>query len=192
MGGVCFEGMKKRNHDLFVWITPRYNLITPGKAPLPIGLRRDAEKLSLFGRKAILFEPVIKHNGTEEQKTYWLAFAMSDKIFGTYAQTELGHGSFVRGLETTATFNQTKDEFVVHSSTISSAKFWPVALGFSTTHSVLMAQLVVDQKQLGPYLFSLCNYGHSKTANLFPASRWVTSVSRWGKLKASHYMRRTD
>lgn len=26
-------------------------------------------------------------------------------IIGTYAQTELGHGTFVRGLETTATYD---------------------------------------------------------------------------------------
>jgi acyl-CoA oxidase len=59
----------------------------------------------------------------------------------------------VRGLETTATFDQAKDEFVIHSPTISSTKFWPAGLGFSTTHSVVVAQLVVNQKQIGPHLF---------------------------------------
>jgi acyl-CoA oxidase len=116
-------------------------------------LTRDAEQLSPFGHKAILFEPAIEHNGTEEQKAHWLALAQSGKILGTYAQTELGHGSFVRGLETTATFDQAKDEFVIHSPTISSTKFWPAGLGFSTTHSVVVAQLVVNQKQIGPHLF---------------------------------------
>jgi len=29
----------------------------------------------------------------------------SPQIIGTYAQTELGHGTFVRGLETTATYD---------------------------------------------------------------------------------------
>jgi acyl-CoA oxidase len=60
----------------------------------------------------------------------------------------------VQGLETTATFDQAKNEFVIHSPTISSTKFWPAGLGFSTTtHSVVMAQLVVDQKHIGPHLF---------------------------------------
>jgi acyl-CoA oxidase len=27
MGKVCIEEMEKHNHDLFVWVTPRYNLI---------------------------------------------------------------------------------------------------------------------------------------------------------------------
>jgi acyl-CoA oxidase len=80
---------------------------------------------SSFGHKAVLFEPAIEHNGTAEQKAKWLPLARSSKIFGTYAQTELGHGSFVRGIETTATFKQDTDEFVIHSPTISSTKFWP-------------------------------------------------------------------
>jgi acyl-CoA oxidase len=108
---------------------------------------------SPFGHKAVLFEPAIEHNGTEEQKAQWLTVAKSGKILGTYAQTELGHGSFVRGLETTATYVENTDEFVIHSPTVSSTKFWPAGLGFSTTHSVVMAQLVVNQKQLGPHLF---------------------------------------
>jgi acyl-CoA oxidase len=116
-------------------------------------LKRDAEQLSPFGHKAILFEPAIEYNGTEEQKAKWLALAKSGRILGTYAQTELGHGSFVRGLETTATFDQNKNEFVIHSMTPSSAKFWPAGLEFSTTHAVVMAQLVVSQKPLGPHLF---------------------------------------
>jgi acyl-CoA oxidase len=27
MGKACIEDMKKHYHDMFVWITPRYNLI---------------------------------------------------------------------------------------------------------------------------------------------------------------------
>lgn len=108
---------------------------------------------SPFGHKSVLFQPAIEHNGTEEQKAKWLTLAKAGKILGTYAQTELGHGSFIRGLETTATFDDKTDEFVVHSPTINSTKFWPAGLGFSSTHAVVMAQLVVAQKQLGPHLF---------------------------------------
>ena len=59
----------------------------------------------------------------------------------------------MRGLETTATFDPVKDEFVVNSPTVSSAKFWPAGLGFSTTHAVVMAQLVVGKNRHGPHLF---------------------------------------
>jgi acyl-CoA oxidase len=39
------------------------------------------------------------------------------QIIGTYAQTELGHGTFVRGLETTATYDAEKE--VRYSSSLS-------------------------------------------------------------------------
>jgi hypothetical protein len=38
------------------------------------------------------------------------------------AQTELGHGSNVQGLETTATFDPKTDELVIHSPTLTSSK----------------------------------------------------------------------
>ena len=107
---------------------------------------------SPFGHKAILLEPDLEHNGTVEQNAKWLPLAQSGKILGTYAQTELGHGSFVRGIETTATFDQDADE-LVHSPTISSTKFWPVGLDLSTTHGTVMARLIFGDKVHGPHIF---------------------------------------
>ena len=52
-------------------------------------------------------------------------------IFGTYVQTELGHGTFVRGLETTATYDKKTQEFIINSPTLTSLKFWP---GGGTVH----------------------------------------------------------
>lgn len=40
-------------------------------------------------------------------------------------QTEMGHGTFLRGLETTATYDPKTQEFVLHSPTITSTKWWP-------------------------------------------------------------------
>ena len=51
------------------------------------------------------------------------------KIMGCYAQTELGHGSNVQGLETTATFDKETDEFIIHTPNIKATKFWPGGLG---------------------------------------------------------------
>ena len=44
------------------------------------------------------------------------------KIIGCYAQTEIGHGSNVAGLETTATLDMKTDEWVIHTPTIRATK----------------------------------------------------------------------
>lgn len=69
-----------------------------------------------------MFVPAIKGQGTEEQQAKWLPLAYRMQIIGCYAQTELGHGSNVQGLETTATFDPETDEFVIHSPTLTSSK----------------------------------------------------------------------
>lgn len=66
------------------------------------------------------------------------------KILGCYAQTELGHGSNVAALETTATLDKTTDEFVINSPTITSTKYWPGDLGRYTTHAIVFARLIVE------------------------------------------------
>ena len=42
---------------------------------------------------------------TDEQRAKWEPLVRSGRVLGSYAQTEIGHGSDVAGLETTATFD---------------------------------------------------------------------------------------
>jgi hypothetical protein len=57
-----------------------------------------------------------------DPQDHWLPLARENRILGTYAQTEMGHGSFIRGLETTATFDEKTGEFVLHSPTLTATK----------------------------------------------------------------------
>ncbi len=70
-----------------------------------------------------MFLPTLMFQSTDEQKAEWLGDAFSLKIIGTYAQTELGHGSDLSNLETTATYDPAREEFVLHSPTITSLKW---------------------------------------------------------------------
>ncbi|KIW96393.1 uncharacterized protein Z519_03462 [Cladophialophora bantiana CBS 173.52] len=88
-----------------------------------------------------------------EQKAYWIPRAERFEISGCYAQTELGHGSNVRGIETTATFDPKTDEIVVNSPTLSSHKYWIGSLGIVATHALVIARLIVKGKDLGNHVF---------------------------------------
>ncbi|OPL21198.1 peroxisomal 1 acyl-coenzyme a oxidase, partial [Mytilus galloprovincialis] len=72
-----------------------------------------------------MFVPTLERQGTPEQSRKWVPLGKSFKMIGTYAQTELGHGTFIRGLETTATFDPETQEFILDSPTLSSIKYWP-------------------------------------------------------------------
>ncbi|CAK9173271.1 unnamed protein product [Ilex paraguariensis] len=100
-----------------------------------------------------MFIPAIKGQGTEEQQQKWLPLAYKMQIIGCYAQTELGHGSNVQGLETTATFDAQTDEFIIHSPTLTSSKWWPGGLGKVSTHAVVYARLILDGEDHGIHGF---------------------------------------
>ncbi|KAL8103167.1 peroxisomal acyl-coenzyme A oxidase 1-like isoform X1 [Apium graveolens] len=100
-----------------------------------------------------MFVPAIKGQGTEEQQEKWLPLAQRLQIIGCYAQTELGHGSNIQGLETTATFDSNTDEFIIHSPTLTSSKWWPGGLGKVSTHAVVYARLMTEGQYHGVHGF---------------------------------------
>ncbi|KAJ2763592.1 hypothetical protein IWQ56_004799, partial [Coemansia nantahalensis] len=103
-----------------------------------------------FGLHRVMFIPTLENQATDEQKELFLKPAMRYEILGCYAQTEIGHGSNVQGLETTCTYIPETDEFEVHSPTISACKWWIGSLGVTATHAMVMAQLIVGGKNHGP------------------------------------------
>ena len=71
------------------------------------------------------------------------------QVVGCYAQTELAHGSNVRGLQTTATFIPETDEIEVHTPTLDAAKWWPGGLGHTANHALVFARLISRGKDCG-------------------------------------------
>ena len=69
-----------------------------------------------------MFRVSVENLASEEQKAKWLPQIQNLDILGCYAQTEIGHGSNVAGLETTATLDKATDEFIIHTPTISATK----------------------------------------------------------------------
>jgi acyl-CoA oxidase len=129
--------MRKNNLSLDEGMDMRNLMFFPGGLELHIGM----------------FIPSILSQGTPEQQAKWLPLSNTLRIIGTYAQTELGHGTFIRGLETLAVYDPTTQSFIVHSPTPTATKWWPGGLGKTATHVILMARLITNGRDYGPHGF---------------------------------------
>jgi len=96
-----------------------------------------------------MFVQSVAQFSTEEQKEKWLQKSLHLDIIGCYCQTELGHGSNVAMLETTATYDISTQEFVIHSPTITATKWWPGEMGRYANHAFVMARLIVKDHDYG-------------------------------------------
>ncbi|CAD5233697.1 unnamed protein product [Bursaphelenchus xylophilus] len=106
-----------------------------------------------YGLHNSMVVPMLKVNCSEEQMNLWLPKALNGEFIGTYAQTEMAHGTNLKKLETTATYDPETKEFVMNSPTISSAKWIPGNLGKSSNFILVMAQLWTQGKCYGPHAF---------------------------------------
>ena len=100
------------------------------------------------------FEPIFKSQGSPELHAKYAALVAHRGILGCYLQTELGHGTNVAALETTATYLPATREFELHTPTPTAAKWWIGALGRTATHGVVQARLILPSgRDAGPHLF---------------------------------------
>ncbi|RMZ89815.1 hypothetical protein DV736_g2946, partial [Chaetothyriales sp. CBS 134916] len=106
-----------------------------------------------YGLHEHMFLKTLKEQGTPEQHRLFLDKAEKYEIIGCYAQTELGHGSNVRGLETTATWNGEDKTFTINSPYLTASKWWIGSLGRNANFAVVMAQLSINGRNYGPHPF---------------------------------------
>jgi acyl-CoA oxidase len=87
---------------------------------------------------------LIRHTGTPEQVSNWMPKIEGSDWYACYAQTELAHGSDVQNLQTLATFDPKTQEFIFHSPSVDSIKWWPGDLGVCCTHAAVFARLIAN------------------------------------------------
>jgi acyl-CoA oxidase len=101
----------------------------------------------------IAFEPVVRTQGSPYILEKYGNLIAKGGILGCYLQTELGHGTNVNRLETTATYIPETQEIEIHSPTLASTKWWSGGAGKTATHAVVQAKLILGGKDIGPHLF---------------------------------------
>ncbi|KAJ2964706.1 hypothetical protein NQZ79_g482 [Umbelopsis isabellina] len=117
---------------------------------LRMALIQYSESFSMrFYVHEFLFKGALNMFGTEEQKEEWLPKIAKCQVFGCFAMTELGHSSFLRGLETRATFDVERDEFVIESPSVTATKWWIGMAAHTATHTVALCQTYIHGKNHG-------------------------------------------
>lgn len=100
-----------------------------------------------------VFRFTIFSAGTSNQLPL-LQESMANALTGCLALTELAHGSNLKGLQTTATYDSKTQEFVLNTPDYRAIKCWVGNLGKHATHALVLAQLYTeDGKCHGIHVF---------------------------------------
>jgi len=109
----------------------------------------DLSLVVKFGVQFGLFGMSVYFLGTEKHHKKYLKDIGTLALPGCFAMTETGHGSNVRGIETTATYQHANRSFVIHTPTEQDQKEF---IGNAACHgqmATVFAKLLVDGKDYG-------------------------------------------
>ncbi len=112
----------------------------------------DLSLLVKFGVQFGLFGGALYMLGTKKHHDQYLSQTARLELPGCFAMTETGHGSNVRGLETTAKYNRETGQFTIHSPHVDAGKEY-IGNALHAKMAVVFAQLIIDEEQHGVHAF---------------------------------------
>src|ERR1700730_10185879 len=113
----------------------------------------DGSLLIKLGVQFGLFGGSVQQLGTEYHHRSYLPKAASCELFGGFAMTEIGHGSNVQALETTAIYDSERREFIINSPSFSAVKTFIGIAAVDGQVMVVFAQLSVGAANQGVHAF---------------------------------------
>jgi len=108
----------------------------------------DLSLLIKFGVQFGLFGGSVYKLGTEKHHRKYIDALCKADLLGCFAMTETGHGSNVRGLETTATYDHATKSITVHSPDEAAGKEY-IGNALDSTMAAVFAQLIVNGESQG-------------------------------------------
>ena len=102
-----------------------------------------------------LFRSSIMSQGSAAQRAVYTPLIADMRVIGSFAMTELGHGSNVAAIETEARWMPAEAGgwFELHSPTVTSTKWWIGGAAEMSTHCAVYARLLVEGRDLGLHCF---------------------------------------
>lgn len=101
-----------------------------------------------FGVQFGLFGGSIQNLGTKKHHDKYLKDTGTADLLGCFAMTESRHGSNVRGIKTTATYDKTSDSLILHTPGKDDNKVY-IGNALHATMASVFAQLIVNGKNEG-------------------------------------------
>ena len=108
----------------------------------------DGSMAVKFGVQFGLFGGSIQKLGTKKHHDKYLLETGKANLLGCFAMTETGHGSNVRGVKTTATYDRETDSIIIHTPGKNDNKEY-IGNALHSTMASVFAQLIVDGKNHG-------------------------------------------
>lgn len=108
----------------------------------------DGSMAIKFGVQFGLFGGSIQKLGTQKHHDAYLSKTGKAELLGCFAMTETGHGSNVRGIKTTATYDKETDSIIIHTPGKNDNKEY-IGNALHSTMASVFAQLIVDGKNHG-------------------------------------------
>lgn len=141
---------KVLRHHSIIRQNTKYNLM---ENKIPRWALLNTNFLMPTGVHWTLSNPMFQTLASDDQKEELNEKIANNEVIFAYIQTELGHGSDIQSLETTATFDQKTQEFVINTPTVTATKFWPGELGVIANYGIVFANLIIGQKNYGVHPF---------------------------------------
>src|SRR5438094_595417 len=113
----------------------------------------DLSLLGKFGVQYGLFGGVIRRLGTERHHQRYLRAAMTMELPGCFAMTETGHGSDVQSIRTTATYDASREAFVIHTPDDDARKDYIGNAARDGRMAAVFAQLITGGEGRGVHVF---------------------------------------
>jgi len=113
----------------------------------------DASLMIKSGVQWGLFGGAVQALGTERHHAELLGPLLRSELLGCFGMTETGHGSDVSSIGTSATYDATTREFVVHTPDPSCRKDYIGGAAEDADVSVVFAQLITDGEARGVHAF---------------------------------------
>ncbi len=113
----------------------------------------DGSLLIKFGVHIGLFTGSIYNLGSERHHQKYLKKAINLELPGCFAMTETGHGSNVRDIETTATYDKERQEFIINTPHLGARKDYIGNAALHAQMATVFAQLALDGEEYGVHAF---------------------------------------